>query len=119
MKLKILLTTLILTGISFAHSVTLKWKARVTGTPPDHYRVYRSSNGGPYQLMGVVPATSLSFVNGSNLDGSPLTEGTQECYNATSVAGATESQPTQPDVCVIIPITTGVQSPTMLVPSVQ
>ncbi len=113
MKLKTLLAILVLSASAFAHSVTLHWKAPVTGTPPDHYKVYRSLvSGSGYQLLGIVPATSLGFVNGSNLDGSPLVEGQMYCYIATSMAGTTESSPSQPEVCVTIPITTGVQAPT-------
>jgi len=111
--LKKLLVVLLLSASAFAHSVTLTWRAPVTGNPPDHYKVYRSlTSGSGYVLMGIVPSNQLGFVNGSNPDGTPLVEGQMYCYIATSVAGSTESNPSQPEVCVTIPITTGVQAPT-------
>ena len=113
--MKTFLAILLLSTSAFAHSVTLTWKAPVIGTPPDHYKVYRSlTSGSGYQLMGVVPRTSLGFTNGSNPDGTPLVEGQQYCYIVTSVAGSTESGPSG-EVCVSIPITTGVQAPTNLI----
>ena len=119
MKIKQLLAVLLLSASAFAHSVTLTWKAPVTGTPPDHYKVYRSlTSGSGSQLMGVVPASQNGFVNGSNPDGSPLVEGTTYFYIATSVAGTAES-PASNEVSVTIPVTTTVQAPVMNPPSVQ
>ena len=118
--MKQFLVILLLSASAFAHSVTLTWKAPVTGPPPDHYKVYRSlTSGSGYVLMGVVTSNQLGFVNGSNPDGSPLAEGQLYCYVATSVAGTNESSPSQPEVCVTIPVTTGVQAPVMNPPSVQ
>ena len=119
MKLRYLPAILLLSVSAFAHSVTLRWKAPVTGTPPDHYKVYRSLvSGSGYSLMGEVPNTSLGFINGSNPDGSPLVEGQNYCYVATSIAGTTESIPSN-EICVVIPVTTGVQAPSNLTGVVQ
>ena len=111
--MKTLLAILLLSASAFAHSVTLTWRAPVTGPPPDHYKVYRSlTSGSGYVLMGEVAATQLGFVNGSNPDGSPLIEGTTYFYVVTSVAGTAES-PTSNEVPATIPVTTTVQAPVM------
>lgn len=118
--LKQSLVILLLSASALAHSVTLKWQAPVTGPAPDHYRVYRSLvSGSGYQIMGSVPATSLSFVNGSNPNGTPLVEGQQYCYVVTSVAGTAESGNSN-EVCVTVPVTTTtVQAPGNLTGVVQ
>ena|ERR1700690_4308242 len=114
------LVVLLLSASAFAHSVTLKWQAPVTGPAPDHYKVYRSlTSGSGYVLMGSVPATSLSFVNGSNPNGTPLVEGQQYCYVVTSLSGTAESVNSN-EVCVTVPVTTTtVQPPTNLTGVVQ
>lgn len=112
--LKRSLVILLLSLPAWAHSVTLHWKAPVTGTPPDHYKVYRSLiSGSGYQLMGEIPSSATGFVNGSNLDGTPLVEGTTYFYVVTSVAGTAESGPSNEIACPI-PITAGVQAPSGL-----
>lgn len=102
-----------LSSVAFAHSVTLHW---TPGAPPtaviDHFKIYRSSiSGGPYNLMGAVAATQLSFTNGSNPDGTALQEGANFCYVVTAISGNSQSLVSN-EVCVTIPVTpaTPVQS---------
>lgn len=117
---RLLLCCLLFSLPAFAHSVTLSWKAPSTGSAPDHYKIYRSlTNGSGYILMGTVPATQLSFVNGSNPDGTPLVEGTTYYYVATTIVGTLESSNSN-QVSATIPVTTTVpQPPTMNPPVVQ
>jgi hypothetical protein len=118
--MKKLLLFLLLSLPAFgAHSVTLHWTAPVTGTPPDHYKVYRSlTSGSGYVLMGEIPASATGFVNGSNPNGTPLTEGVTYFYVVTSVAGTAESSPSN-EVPATITVTTGVQAPSNLTGVVQ
>jgi hypothetical protein len=117
--MKKLLLFLLLSLPAWAHSVTLHWTAPVTGTPPDHYKVYRSlTSGSGYVLMGEIPASATGFVNGSNPNGTPLVEGTTYYYVVTSIAGTAESGPSNEVACPI-PITAGVQAPSNLTGVVQ
>lgn len=106
MKIKKLLALLLLTGSAFAHSVTLHWTPGAANSAVvDHFKIKRSLvPGGPYTVMGIVPAVTLSFVNGSNPDGTPLVEGQNYCYVVTAISGTTESNPSN-EVCGIIPAT--------------
>lgn len=117
--MKKLVLFLLLSVPAWAHSVTLKWQAPVTGPAPDHYKVYRSLvSGSGYVIMGSVPATSLSFVNGSNPNGTPLVENQNYCYVVTSVSGTAESANSN-EVCVTIPITTTIVQPPVQGPAVS
>lgn len=110
---KQLLVILLLSASALAHSVALKWQAPVTGPQPDHYKVYRSLvSGSGYVLMGTVPATSLSFVNGGNPNGTPLVEGQQYCYVVTSALAGNADSGNSNEICVTVPVTTTtVQAP--------
>lgn len=70
------------------HKVTLHWIASPT-TAVDHYGLYRGIvSGGPYQLMGKVPANQVTFINGSNPDGTALVEGQTYYYVVVAFQGA-------------------------------
>lgn len=91
--MKKLLAVLLLSGLSFAHSVTLTWPAASTGAT--FYNVYRATGScsGQFTLMGQVPGSQLWFINGSNPDNTPLVEGTTYCYYVATVLNGAESSP--------------------------
>jgi hypothetical protein len=67
------------------HRVTLTWQASPTAGV-DKYGIYRgTASGGPYTLMGYT--TGLSFVNGSNPNGTALVEGTTFFYVVVAFEG--------------------------------
>lgn len=91
MKLARILVLLFSLPAFAAHSVTLTWTAS-TSASVDHYKVFRATvSGGPYQLLGNIPATQLTFTNGSNPDGTPLAEGAVYFYVVQSVASGVSS----------------------------
>lgn len=123
MKLRYLLLSLTLLfamPVFAAHSVTFSWTAPATGPAPDHYSVYRSTTTGTgYVLLATVPATQLSFTNGSNPNGTPLVEGTTYFYVVTSVVGGVQSANSN-EVKGPIPVTTTTpQPPVVAAPKVQ
>jgi hypothetical protein len=95
---------LLLSSQAFAgRRVVLNWTPSISSNV-DHYRVYRSTvPGGPYILLGVVPASSVSFTNGSNPDGTPLSDGATFCYVTTAIAGQLESVKSN-EACIQIPV---------------
>lgn len=103
--MKTLLLCLLLSVPAFAgqhHLVNLQWQPSPT-PGVDSYAVYRSTvSGGPYQLLGKVPASQLNFVNGSNPDGTPLQEGQQYWYVIVSFKGV-QFSPNSNETTQIIP----------------
>ena len=120
--LRLILMLMLFVAPAFAaHKVSLTWTGSVvdaTHPAPDHYKVYRSLvSGSGYVLMGIVPSTQLSFINGSNPDGTPLVEGQMYCYVVRAALAGSSDSGNSNEACVVIPVTPAPPTNVTAVPS--